>query len=304
MRIFSLLFVGLVFSLPISAEWTQSTTKTLSWLRSVHFLDERIGWIAGSNGVLLSTADGGLTWTESKIRPAVSIMDVHVASDGSVWLLTDRGLNFSRYGDDWNPIALDGKTISDSFVRLAFDSSLGSGFAVGQGGAIIRIFRDRTTERIHLPTRVLILDGETLKDRTVFVGGLGTVLTTIDNGESWVEGSVDSTSRPKLSAVDFVDEKNGWTCGNSGRIYFSSDSGRSWKAQNSGVEVDLLDIAFLNSKIGVAVGVNGVVVTTIDGGKIWKREILRTRSRLERIAFAGRKAVVVGYGGLILTNEF
>ena len=31
--------------------------------RSVHFVDNQIGWIVGQGGKVLKTTDGGLTWT-------------------------------------------------------------------------------------------------------------------------------------------------------------------------------------------------------------------------------------------------
>src|SRR5687768_12843153 len=44
-----------------------------------------------------------------------------------------------------------------------------------------------------------------------------------------------------------------------------------WQVQPSGVEDDLLGVAFATDQVGVAVGKNHTIVHTTDGGQTWKR---------------------------------
>src|SRR5436190_24067639 len=80
----------------------------------------------------------------------------------------------------------------------------------------------------------------------------------------------------ELTAVSFIDADRGWTVGDRGVIWHTSDGGRTWKPQNSGVTCRLEAIQFLDADNGFAVGgwtqsytheTHGVALRTRDGGK-------------------------------------
>lgn len=48
-----------------------------------------------------------------------------------------------------------------------------------------------------------------------------------------------------------------------------------WIVQESGIEDDLLAVAFVDDKLGWAVGKANTILVTIDGGKDWKRQVKR-----------------------------
>ncbi len=62
-----------------------------------------------------------------------------------------------------------------------------------------------------------------------------------------------------------------WAVGQGGQIAHSADGGKTWKAQKSGVERQLLDVAFATPQLGLAVGDFGVILRTTDGGQTWNR---------------------------------
>ena len=81
-----------------------------------------------------------------------------------------------------------------------------------------------------------------------------------------------------------------------------------WTVQKSGVEDDLLDVAFLNEKVGVAVGKHQTIVRTTDGGKTWARAIERVKDgpNLGTVLFANDKlgyAITRGLGTILHTND-
>jgi photosynthesis system II assembly factor YCF48-like protein len=61
-----------------------------------------------------------------------------------------------------------------------------------------------------------------------------------------------------------------WRTGPAGLIEFSSDGGRSWSRQSSGVLVDLLTGLALSDKTCWIVGRVGAILLTTDGGAHWK----------------------------------
>ena len=81
-----------------------------------------------------------------------------------------------------------------------------------------------------------------------------------------------------------------------------------WSVQKSGVEDDLLDVAFLNEKVGVAVGKHQTIVRTSDGGKTWKRVIERVKDgpELYAVIFANDKlgyAITSVVGTILHTKD-
>jgi photosystem II stability/assembly factor-like uncharacterized protein len=75
-----------------------------------------------------------------------------------------------------------------------------------------------------------------------------------------------------LFSVIFSTEKDGWTCGRWGTILHTSDGGKTWVCQNSGVDYSLSSIFFVDSKHGWAVGDEGTIIHTQDGGKNWDKQ--------------------------------
>jgi len=75
-----------------------------------------------------------------------------------------------------------------------------------------------------------------------------------------------------LFSVSFQTEKDGWACGRWGTILHTSDGGKTWVPQNSGVDYSLSSIFFVDSKHGWAVGDEGTIIHTQDGGKNWDKQ--------------------------------
>lgn len=93
-----------------------------------------------------------------------------------------------------------------------------------------------------------------------------------------------------LHSVCCVDAGHIWACGNYGTILFSSDGGKTWQMQDSGITDFLLDtIVFIDTENGWAAGVNGTVIHTADGGKNWIRQESHTRSNLLDLFFVDRQ---------------
>ena len=83
----------------------------------------------------------------------------------------------------------------------------------------------------------------------------------------------------ELTAIAFADPDRGWAVGDRGVIWGTSDGGRSWKLQISGVTCRLEAVQFLDSANGWVVGgwtqpytheTHGVVLRTRDGGRTWQ----------------------------------
>jgi photosystem II stability/assembly factor-like uncharacterized protein len=67
----------------------------------------------------------------------------------------------------------------------------------------------------------------------------------------------------------FLNDSVGWTAGEAGRIYKTTDGGLNWSLQNSGYHGPLGGIFFLNAEIGWVVGFDAKIVNTLNGGILW-----------------------------------
>jgi photosystem II stability/assembly factor-like uncharacterized protein len=67
----------------------------------------------------------------------------------------------------------------------------------------------------------------------------------------------------------FLNEKYGITVGYSGEIYYTKDSGKTWKSASNS-SLCLFGLSIVNNKIAYACGNGTFVVKTTDGGANWK----------------------------------
>jgi len=70
-------------------------------------------------------------------------------------------------------------------------------------------------------------------------------------------------------SVDFSDSLNGWVCGSSGIILYTSDGGINWSKQKSEINSNLRKIRFADLENGWAVGDSGKILHTTNGGLNW-----------------------------------
>lgn len=94
----------------------------------------------------------------------------------------------------------------------------------------------------------------------------------------------------------------GWRVGRQGLIQKAGANG-TWVTQTSGVEANLVDIAFPTPSVGWVVGESGTVLRTTDGGATWKRISIPTRADLVLVVASGELgAQVVTRDGRTLTT--
>lgn len=132
----------------------------------------------------------------------------------------------------------------------------------------------------------LLVDVSAAGSNLVAIGIKGHVLFSEDNGVTWVQSEVPTST--DLTAAHFISERVGWVVGHDQVILHTRDGGGSWELQHSNIatnedgEADfetlsmkpLLDVYFRDKSQGWAVGAYGLMLKTTNGGKSWKRVIL------------------------------
>ncbi len=313
----NILILVIVFALfqTVSAEWAKQEVGTLSWLRSIHFVDSNTGWIGGSKGTLLSTRNGGDTWERIPKFTDDTIRDVFFLDKNTGWILCERSIfNLGRKAPSYLMKTNDGGKKWERFefenkqrqrMTKIFFAKNGFGLAIGETGALFGLEDDNQSwKKLAAPSSYLMLDGVFTDDLNgAIVGGGGIILFTEDAGASWNQAYKSGDTKSKLNSVFFANKRNGWTAGSNGKIYHTINGGKYWRLQKTNTARNLNDVFFTDTAEGWAVGDNGTILHTTTAGNIWRQMTRRSTHKLEKVFFNGKIGWIVGFGGTILKYE-
>ncbi len=111
------------------------------------------------------------------------------------------------------------------------------------------------------------------------------LLKTTDAGKTWTRFEV---TKPdvilRLRRIVFADRAHGWTFGEAGTIYATTDGGASWTKQLVPTRHLLLGASFLDNQQGWIVGGSGSILWTADGGAQWRGIATNPDTRSRTIA--------------------
>jgi photosystem II stability/assembly factor-like uncharacterized protein len=277
--------------------WQLSTTGVTARFRGLAPVSDRVAWVAGSEGTILRTLDGGRSW--ASVGPA-------------------------------GAAALQFRDIEATDARHAVALTIGEGedsriYRTADGGASwTETFRNEEPAAFY--DCITFLDrrhGLALSDP---VDGKFRVLATSDGGRSW---AVRSGGMPAALDGEFAFAASG-TClvasggkayfatggGATARVFTSANGGRSWSVADtpipSGASAGIYSLAFRDPGHGIAVGGDYAVpgaapdgsATSRDGGHTWT--VSRTAPGEYRSGAAwidARTAVAVGPTGSDLSRD-
>ncbi len=95
-----------------------------------------------------------------------------------------------------------------------------------------------------------------------------------------------------------------WQVGQAGVIEFSSDAGKTWTLQPSGVTTDLLGGSAPSEKVCWIVGGNGTILRTTDAGAHWQKLRAPLQEDIRTVtAVDARRATVSLTNGSYQTND-
>jgi photosystem II stability/assembly factor-like uncharacterized protein len=299
-------------------EWVRQKTGSFTRFSTVFFVDRRRGWIAGSNGSLMVTEDGGWRWDRVPSLPekqknqmfrdlwAFKAKDNDKVSNlcllgeyGSFnprgdYNITDRTfIIFSRdQGENWS----DGLLARQPWRRP--DKATGR-VTVDESGKAQPKEEDEYQEHLRTPEPVMV--------HMVFVdenvgwacGESGTIQRTKDGGANWNLQYVET--KKLLYDVMAIDKSQAWVVGAGGTVLRTTNGGHIWEERPAGVTDALRSVYFVDAQRGWAVGSNGAIIATNDGGYSWQRQQSNTSEMLNDIFFVSPNAGwIAGNQGILL----
>lgn len=268
--------------------WRIVPSGTAGNLRSICFLDQQFGWIAGgetdpfthtSSGILLATEDGGRSWRRQERLGLPGIARVRflnrdvgfvVAQPNSVFpagvFTTDNG------GKAWKPV----QGVADRLWRTADFIGQHTGMVGGVGGQAM-VIRDRglvATSMPDLGLRNIQRMSYSHGPEGWMVGTGALVLRTTDAGQSWQLPTAplpdDAGQHFDWHAL-FCRGSHCWIAGSPGtRVLHTGDGGASWSWFPTPTTAPIHSLFFLDERIGFAAGSLGTILRTDDGGRTWQ----------------------------------
>jgi photosystem II stability/assembly factor-like uncharacterized protein len=146
-------------------------------LDAISFADTLHGWCSSLQGMLLHSADGGLTWVEQAFPEIMPIAALHAVSATTCWAAGYNGmiLKTEDGGRTWEKM----QAYATDYTRILFDAR-GTGWAIGKRGAVVRSTDGGKRWRLHHLSEAKVLNGICFpKPGTVLsVGSGGTIDTS------------------------------------------------------------------------------------------------------------------------------
>lgn len=220
----------------------------------VQAIDADHAVVVGYGGKILLTQDGGFTWTQSPSGTDGALYSVRFVNPTTGWISGQDGI-------------------------ILHTTDGGKTWARQESGTNVYLFALDFTDENH---------GWAVGDKAIAIetddGGKTWVLRKIDTGGAGKETADQALASedPVLYDVRFVDENTGWISGEFGKLFHTTDGGKTWKGQEESLMgqgiIDVLDIptffglSLTSAQEGVAVGLEGKIVRTSDGGTSWKFE--------------------------------
>lgn len=277
--------------LKASLSWIKLSSGTKANLKSVSFIDKNTGFAIGDSGTILKTTDAGATWVKKspKKYDAECLKSIcFVNKDTGYVIGTESIRKTTDGGETWvHKAGFGGNCI--------YMTSNGSGLAgtsngiatITDGDSLNVYFNYETIYPINAIAFVSPSKGYA-------VGNNGTLLQTIDGGNSWAFKGSGTTSN--LNSIHFYNSQNGYingdasilkttnggagwttstntvaggnsifmtssstvyTCSKSGSIY--KTTGIGWTKETTPSSIQLNSVIFLDANSGYAVGKNGQI---------------------------------------------
>lgn len=293
-----LIFILISGGLFAQSGWYAYSSATNVNLRSAFFLDLNNGWIAGENGTIHKTVNGGATWEIQNSNTSLNINKIFLQSSSIGWAVGEGGLILKTNdgGNSWMTL------------NSGFNTSLNTIFFVNPQvgwitGDLHKHFLKTTNGGVNWiqfntlpPPHKELKDVFFIDENTGWASG-EYILKTTNGGQSWQRHSGTQT----LNTILFTDINNGYTIGQRGRLYKTINSGSNWSASDLPGRPIIYSLYFHNPAKGWAVGENGSILKTTNNGINWTIQTSPTNSNLRSMNFVNSYVgYAVGDNGVFL----
>jgi len=203
------IYKGIDFGLGMS--FTHQPSGTTAFLNAVNAVDQNVVWVAGENGIVLKTTNGGANWTVMKLTDR-HLYDISALNDNVAWVVGQGGLilKTSDGGVTWNRQAAG---ITQNDLKGVHSIDVNIAWAVGEGGVILKTTNGVDWTTLHSHTDQSLNDVKAFDINTAWTVGDGaTILKTTDGGTNWTKLNVPEET-DVLNTVEVIDDHTVYAAG-------------------------------------------------------------------------------------------
>ena len=245
---------------------------TSNWFK-ISFLNERIGFIFGSDGILVNTFDSGSSWTSSVGSTFLNLNSICMIND-SIGYASGQSASFSAIiktenkAKSWDILRVFRSDTLILIESLDFYNKL-IGIVVGYkpflSGYLARtVDGGKNWSEISSNIFSQITEAKIFSDSTFIISADDNVFYTSNSGINWIQTTVGSNAK-----FDFLTDSIGYLINEYGAVFKTLNQGRSWDyinfAPGSGYFIGL---NIINENILYAGSLYKVCKST-DGGTSW-----------------------------------
>jgi photosystem II stability/assembly factor-like uncharacterized protein len=269
--------------------WTATDLRCSAKVAAFDFPTDQVGYLVLDDGSVLSTADGGRTWSRKTAIPVTGGTS-HPSKPTDVTFLTpDTGVAVSQPGgiyrttdggSSWSHVHAGNSVLSS----VHFPSPL-VGYVVGTAGAVLRTDDGGLSWTPKPYPGALGLRG--IRCATplacLVTNGSQTVLRTVDGGTTW--SSVTAATQ-KILAAAFSSPTRAVAAGEGGAAVLSDDTGATWRPVGKRLSTTFSRVRALSPSVAFATGPSGALARSDDGGATWSEVGVSTSEDVIDVSFA------------------
>jgi hypothetical protein len=253
--------------------WSIIPSPTTINIAKIKFFDVNTGVIAGGGGIYRTT-NLGAYWFHTDIE---RISDC-VSADGNTMFACYSSpyggeVKSTNNGESWSGLYPIGHTVLALFF---INANTGYATSYNNSGGISYHYLNKTTTGGYNWAWVTSFTSQLGYGGTgdIFISGMDTGYYTSKNQSGkyinrFLGGNGISCPVEDFQVgLHFINGKTGWSAGENGSVYKTTNAGVNWNNCNTPVTSNLNDIFFINDQIGWAVGANGTILKTTNGGYV------------------------------------
>lgn len=222
--------------------WSPVVVAANSFLKSVIFVDDHLGFCSGGDGTILKSTDAGAHWTAQNSGTITNLQSIFFRNSQTGFAAGGAPpseailLKTSNGGINWTPVPFNA---TSNLQSICFTDSL-AGYIVGWTGGIFK---------------------------------------TTNGGNTWSPQT--SVNMAGNLEVFFTDAQTGYVVGgssNTSSIQKTSNGGMLWEEIGPNIPQGLISVFFPSLETGYVVGSGGTVLKTTTAGLSANQEITRDES--------------------------
>jgi photosystem II stability/assembly factor-like uncharacterized protein len=307
----------------LRGQWEILNEGVKGSLNAIDFINENVGWIGGSEGLLFKTQDGGQIWYPILLDKNWSINKIDFVNDSVGWAIgntdnsaiemiiktTDGGENWLLQKKIYNCHMHSLFAVNDSVVYVAGERLIYKTEDGGSSWVYIAPKNEATYFSIYfLNSDTGIVAGSYCDTQCYSI-----IWKTYDGGRSWHELTLPSVN--SFQDLQFIDTMTGYFVSRDYEnyqsfLYETKDFGDSWRVK-SNIANSVISLTFINSQTAFAVMSDSTshhnILKSTDGGMTWDESFAGFLFGSYNIYFRDEQVGVVfgAYvGGGILLSTF